>query len=210
MNSSHAPPRAASQSSSTAAIIHRDPATATQLAQTFCRQVMAKRKGLIGALTSICLITAMFSPAMARQSDLTKAIDVRADKSEYDEKAGTQTLSGNVEISQGTMKIKADRIAISLENNALSKIEGTGSPIRFEQENEEGELMQGEAKRIIYNAISGTLVLQGSATLTQPRQNLVSEQITFDARTQKVSAEGGGDSGRVTIQIQPPTPSNSK
>lgn len=157
-----------------------------------------------------CVIALAQTPAHARQSDLAKAIDVRADKSEYDEKAGTQTLSGNVEITQGTMKIKADKISISLQDNALSKIEGTGSPIRFEQENEEGELMQGEAKRIIYDAVEGTLILQGSATLTQPRQNLVSEQITFNSRTQKVSAEGGGDSGRVTIQIQPPTPSNTK
>ena len=157
-----------------------------------------------------CLSGVVVTPTHARQSDLTKAIDVRADKSEYDEKAGTQTLSGNVEITQGTMKIKADQIAISLKDNTLSKIEGTGAPIRFEQENEEGELMQGEAKRIIYNAIEGTLILQGSATLKQPRQNLVSELITFNSRTQKVSAEGGGDSGRVTLQIQPPTLSNNK
>lgn len=157
-----------------------------------------------------CLSSTVLTNVHARQSDLSKAIDVRADKSEYDEKAGTQTLSGNVEITQGTMKIKADKIAISLKDNALSKIEGSGAPIQFEQENEEGDLMRGEAKRIIYNALDGTLILQGSATLSQPRQNLVSEKITFNARTQKVSAEGGGDSGRVSIQIQPPTSSDTK
>ncbi len=70
--------------------------------------------------------------------------------------------------------------------------------------------MQGEARRIIYNALEGTLILQGSATLSQPRQNLVSDQITFNVRTQKVSAQGGGDTGRVSIQIQPPKPSNTK
>ena len=161
-------------------------------------------------LLGLCVLLSPISPALARQSDLTQPIDVRADRSEYDEKAGTQTLSGNVEITQGTMKIQADRIDISLKDNALSKIEGSGSPIRFEQENEEGELMQGEAQKIIYNALEGTLILQGSATLTQPRQNLVSEQIVFNARTQKVSAEGGGDSGRVSIQIQPPTSSENQ
>jgi len=164
-------------------------------------------KGARQLLLFACLTAMVTTTGHTRQSDLSKAIDVRADKSEYDEKAGTQTLSGNVEITQGTMKINADNIAISLKDNALSKIEGTGAPIRFEQENEEGELMQGEARRIIYDAIDGTLILQGSATLTQPRQNLVSDKITFNARTQKVSAEGGGDSGRVSIQIQPPTPS---
>ncbi len=145
------------------------------------------------------------SPSLnARESDLTQPIDVRADRSEFDEKAGTQTLKGNVEISQGTLKINAEQIAIALKDNALHTISGTGTPIRFQQENEAGELMRGEAGKILYDAIAGTLTLEGSATLSQPRQNLVSERIVFDARTQKVKAEGGGDTGRVNIQILPP------
>jgi len=153
-------------------------------------------------LATILLIAPL--TATARQSDRTKPIDVRADSSEFDEKAGVQTLTGNVQITQGTMQITADFIAISLKDNALSKIEGRGSPIRFVQENEAGELMNGEAREIIYDAINGTLVLKGSATLSQPRQNLSSDTITFDSQTQKVSADGGGDNGRVSIQIQPP------
>lgn len=146
------------------------------------------------------------SPSLhARESDLTQPIDVRADRSEFDEKAGTQTLQGNVEISQGTLKINAEQIAIALKDNALHTISGTGTPIRFQQENEAGELMRGEAGKILYDAIAGTLTLEGSATLSQPRQNLVSERIVFDARTQKVKAEGGGDTGRVNIQILPPS-----
>lgn len=146
------------------------------------------------------------SPSLnARESDLTQPIDVRADRSEFDEKAGTQTLKGNVEISQGTLKINAEQIAIALKDNALHTISGTGTPIRFQQENEAGELMRGEAGKILYDAIAGTLTLEGSATLSQPRQNLVSERIVFDARTQKVKAEGGGDTGRVNIQILPPS-----
>lgn len=159
-----------------------------------------RRMTLLGAV--LCLLA---QPAVSRESDLSQPIDVRADKSEFDEKAGLQTLTGNVEISQGTMRISADRIAIALKNNALSSITGTGSPIRFEQQNEAGELMSGKAQRISYDALAGTLILEGSATLSQPRQELVSERITFNARTQKVSAEGGPQEGRVSIQIQPPT-----
>ncbi|MFK8079248.1 MAG: lipopolysaccharide transport periplasmic protein LptA [Granulosicoccus sp.] len=154
-------------------------------------------------IATIVLIAPLIG--MARQSDRTKPIDVRADSSEFDEKAGVQTLQGNVQITQGTMQISADFIAISLKDNGLSKIEGRGSPIKFVQENEAGELMQGEANEIIYDAINGTLVLQGAASLSQPRQNLTSEKITFDSKTQKVSAKGGGDNGRVSIQIQPPS-----
>lgn len=143
--------------------------------------------------------------AHSRESDLTQPIDVQADKSEFDEKAGTQTLSGNVEIVQGTMRISADNISIALKNNALHTISGTGSPIKFQQDTEAGETLKGEAESIVYDAIAGTLILKGAAKLSQPRQNLVSNIIEFDARTQKVKAEGGGKTGRVSIQILPPT-----
>jgi lipopolysaccharide export system protein LptA len=160
-------------------------------------------------LTTLVLAAMALSTPIAshaRQSDFSQAIDVRADRSEFDQKAGTQTLTGNVEITQGSIKITANRISISLQNNALSRIEGSGSPIRFQQENDAGELITGIAEKISYDAISGTLILAGGATLTQPRQQLTSERIVFDSRSQKVSADGGGsDSGRVSIRIQPPT-----
>ncbi len=152
----------------------------------------------------------MVTPSLARESDLTQPIDVRADKSEFDESAGTQTLTGNVEISQGTMRINANKISITLKNNALHTIAGTGNPIKFEQQNEAGELMQGEASNLLYDAIAGTLTLEGAATLSQPRQNLKSERIVFDSRSQKVSAEGGGATGRVNIQILPPSAADTK
>lgn len=143
--------------------------------------------------------------AYARESDFTKPIFINADRTEYDEKTGVQIWSGNVVMSQGTMEINADRITITLRDNKLSRVEGTGSPIQFQQENEAGELVKGNANTIDYNADTNSLILGGSATLTQPGQRLKSERIVFDINRQKVSAEGG-DNGRVSIQIQPPEP----
>jgi len=162
------------------------------------------KKSLFRAILLTSALSLTFS-AMAKEGDLNQPIDVQADRSEFDEKAGTQTLSGNVEITQGTMRISAEEIAITLKNNALSTISGSGDPIRFEQENDVGEVLKGEAENVIYDAIAGTLTLEGSASLSQPRQNVVSNLIVFDARSQKVIAEGGGKTGRVSIQILPPT-----
>jgi len=144
------------------------------------------------------------SPVTARESDLREPIDVSADRSEYDQRSGTQTLIGNVEIRQGTMRISAEQVAISLSGGKLARIEGSGSPIRFEQENDDGEKITGEASTIDYDATDGTLVLAGGATLSQPGQSLSSERIAFDARSQKVRAEGGGNEGRVTIRLDAP------
>ncbi len=146
--------------------------------------------------------------AHARESDLAQPVDVSADRSQFDERAGTQVLEGNVDIRQGTLRIRADRIEIRLADGRLASIDGAGSPIRFEQEDEAGEPMRGEARRIRYDAVAGDLVLEGGATLSRPRQELTSERIRFDARTQTVSAEGDGgdgDTGRVNIRIEPPS-----
>jgi len=162
---------------------------------------------LIIICTCISVLCAVLigGSALARESDFTQPIFINADRTEYDEKTGVQVWSGNVEMSQGTMEIKADRITITLRDNKLSRIQGTGSPIQFQQENEAGELVSGNANSIDYNADTNNLILSGSATLTQPGQRLQSARIVFDINKQKVSAEGGNN-GRVSIQIQPPDP----
>jgi len=159
---------------------------------------------LCTAISMLCVLL-ISGIAHARESDFTQPIFINADRTEYDEKTGVQIWSGNVVMSQGTMEIKADRITITLRDNKLSRVEGTGSPIQFQQENEAGELVKGNANTIDYNAETNLLALSGSATLTQPGQRLQSERIEFDINRQKVTAEGGNDS-RVSIQIQPPEP----
>lgn len=141
--------------------------------------------------------------AKAKDGDENRPIDVNADRSEYDDKAGIQRLSGNVEIVQGSLKITAEEIAIHLKDRRLARIEGSGNPIRFEQLNNADEPIVGEATTIDYNAIDGTLILTGSARLKQPRQELNSNRIVFNSRAQTVQADGG-DKGRVTLRIQPP------
>jgi lipopolysaccharide export system protein LptA len=142
--------------------------------------------------------------SQARKSDFSKAINVQATSSEFDEKTGMQTLRGDVVISQGSMVIKADEIMVSIDFGKLSMIKGTGSPIHFEQENEEGELISGQCLEIIYDAKKASLILIGNAFLKQPNQELKGERIEFDSKNQKVHADGG-QKGRVTIKIQPPT-----
>lgn len=145
--------------------------------------------------------------ALARESDLLLPIDIDADRSEFDERAGLQILEGNVRITQGTMLITAERIEVRLKEGRLASIDGLGSPIQFEQDNELGERMRGSAQSLSYDAVTGSLILQGNATLQQPRQSLVSDRIVFDTVSQTVRAEGNksdGDSGRVRIRIEPP------
>ena len=166
---------------------------------TLRHPILNKRK-----LLALLFTVGLFSTAVnAKDGDEKQPIDVNADRSEYDDKAGIQRLIGNVEIVQGSLKIKAEEIAIHLKNKRLARIEGSGNPIRFEQLNNADEPIVGEATAIDYNAIDGTLILTGAARLQQPRQELNSNRIVFNSRAQTVKAEGG-EEGRVSIRIQPP------
>ena len=152
---------------------------------------------------TIALMPAPGHDLYAASGDFSKPIDVNADRSEFNEATGVQSLSGNVEIRQGSLSIRADAIKVYLADNKLSSIEGTGAPIVFQQRNDAGELVVGRCRAITYDAIKGRLILRGNAVLEQPKQKLTSDKIVFDSITQTVVAEGG-QSGRVSITIQPP------
>jgi len=149
------------------------------------------------------LVLALPSTLSARTEDFSQPLEFKADRLENDEKAGLHRLMGNVRITQGSMQITADKITVTLKDNKASIVTGEGSPIVFKQENDAGELVQGECRRITYDAANGRLTLSGDATLTEPKQALRSDKIVFDSITQTVVAEGG-DTGQVTITIQPP------
>ena len=122
---------------------------------------------ILPMLAAFCLLLAnaivVPSIATAAESDFSQPIDVSADRSEYNQKTGKQLLSGNVEIRQGSMLTKADSIDVVLADNKLSKIEGQGSPITFQQLNEEGELVTGSCDSISYDAVNGVLTMTGNA-----------------------------------------------
>ena len=151
------------------------------------------------------LLALLFSAAStlhANPDDRKKAINVKADNSEYDERAGTQVLSGNVEISQGSMSIKADTITIELKNDALYRIIGSGNPIRFQQLTLANELMRGQSNQISYNTQTSEITFKGDAEFERPGQKLSGHTIEYNMEALTFKA-AGNQKGRVSITLQP-------
>lgn len=163
-----------------------------------------KQRSIIAlTLSAIALALAMaVSVTHANPADRSKPINISADASEYDEKAGTQVLSGNVEISQGSMVIKADRIKVELKNNALFRITGNGNPIRFQQLTERNELLRGQSESISYNTETAEITFKGEAELERPGQKFTGHTINYNM-TDLTFKAAGNDKGRVSIVLQP-------
>jgi lipopolysaccharide export system protein LptA len=136
------------------------------------------------------------------KSDASKPINVQADQSDFDEKAGIQTLRGNVEITQGSLSVKADSIQIELKDGALFKIVGKGNPIRFQQQTDTGELMKGQSNRIEYNIQTTQITFSGDARFERPGQKLSGSSISYNMSSLTFKASGD-KKGRVNIVLQP-------
>lgn len=155
---------------------------------------------LLVLFTSV--VMSLTSAANAQTDDHTKPINVKADSSVFDERRGTQTLTGNVEVTQGSLSIAADMIEIQIKDGALYQIKGTGSPIIFQQLTLDNQLVRGECNEIIYNTVTTEISFRGNANFERPGQKLTGETIEYNLRELTFKAQGN-DEGRVNITLQP-------
>lgn len=168
-------------------------------------KALMKDSNIVAFVSFLLLLPALLllnGTATAQIADHTKPINVQADQSVYDERRGTQTLSGNVEVTQGSMSIAADTIKIEIKNGALFRITGTGSPIRFQQLTPDNGLVIGECNEISYNTTTTEIIFRGDATFERPGQKLSGETIEYNLRELTFKA-AGNDKGRVNITLQP-------
>jgi len=149
---------------------------------------------VIGLVFSAC--------ALAGSDDKSKPISIQADSSEFDQRSGIQTFSGNVQISQGSMSIVADSIRIETRNGEFYRISGSGNPIRFQQSDDDNNLMRGQSQRIVYDTSTSELIFEGDARFERPGQQFSGHRISYSLEALTFTASGDGDR-RVNIVLEP-------
>ena len=153
----------------------------------------------------VLLLTLPPGPASALSSDKDQPIDILADSVSIDEGKGTSTYTGNVEITQGSIRLLADQGVVEHRPGQPQKVNATGAPARFRQlPDTSKEYVTGTAKRVEYRLDSEELQLIGDAELTQGKDNFSSDRIVYD-RVKAVVKAGAAAQGkdRVRVTIQP-------
>lgn len=150
--------------------------------------------------------TVAFAPghvAEARTSDRNQPMDLSADQYAGGVNEGdAHVYTGNVEIVQGSLNIRAARAEVFLRNDNPDRVTLTGTPVVMSQELDDGSPMTARASTIHYTLNNDTIVLTGNAQIEQPRGNMSGERIVYNTATGRI--EGGGEGGgRVQMRIQP-------
>jgi lipopolysaccharide export system protein LptA len=155
-------------------------------------------------LYSIAAIALGASLAHAETADKGKPISFTSDGGEVNYEKKTGVLTGNVVITQGTLTIRADKI--NFKQNADNSLSATafGNPISFRQKRDDAEgYYEGWAQRAEYDGSTEQLELFDNAILKRGADEIRSNYITYNSKTELFKAEGrpattpiAGEAGR--------------
>jgi lipopolysaccharide export system protein LptA len=159
-----------------------------------------------GLLPSLLLVAGLILPGVgeARRDDRSQPMNIDADRSESSARgAGVSVLSGNVRISQGTMKVEADRAEIHQDDGQIVKVVLEGRPVTFEQELDDDQgMLHARALRVDYDTALDSLLLTGEVHIRQPRGELTSDRVEYSLESGRITSGGEGE-GRVRLRIEP-------
>ena len=140
------------------------------------------------------------------ESDFEKPIEVSAGHEHFDIKNNQLLLTDNVIVTQGSLRIEADRLEASggEAKDQADTFVTHGRPAVYTQLLENGTEISAEADQITYFQSQGRIELKGNAQITQGSSLSRGDTIVYDLTNQHVSARGSKESGeRVTTIFNP-------
>jgi lipopolysaccharide export system protein LptA len=148
----------------------------------------------IGAALFACFALACAPTVQAEKADREKNIEFQGDSGGGNAETKTGELVGHVIITQGTMAIKADRVTFKQNpDNSLSAT-AYGNPVRFREKRDGADdYYEGYAQRIVYDGEKRFIELFDNALLKKSGDEIRSNYITYNAATEKFTAEGRPD-----------------
>jgi len=150
------------------------------------------------------LLTGLLLPGIvaARSSDRDQPLDVQAGGLDGPVSQDGDTVLTDVTITQGSLKIDAQRATVSRIDGEVTRVLLKGAPASLQQENDDGQLMTARANLIDYDTSSESVLLTGSVHINQGRDEFRGERVRYDTRNGRITGDGGTD-GRIHLTIHP-------
>ena len=159
-------------------------------------------------LAAVMALSALPAPPAGAGNDefhITREdmVSIHADQAWEDVEPDTIHFSGHFEIRVRDWRISADSATLYGRLDDPDRMEMGGSPARLEVSYTQGgrlETVRGEAEEILYQRESATVLLNGSATLSQGENVLHSKAVEYDLNTNRFRTLG-----EAGLQIKLPT-----
>ncbi|MDB6164457.1 MAG: lptA [Xanthomonadaceae bacterium] len=152
---------------------------------------------LVGVLSAVATV------ALARTGDRSQPMDAEANQNSCTlGDAGQCVMTGNVQISQGSLDIRAAKATIFRAGGDISRALLSGSPVLLKQQMDDGTLMNAHASNVDYNLSTDVVIFTGDVIIQQPRGTMSGQRVVYNLKTGSVDS-GGEVNGRVKMRILP-------
>jgi lipopolysaccharide export system protein LptA len=159
-------------------------------------------------LPNIIFLIACLTPivAVALPEDGVQKMHIVSDSTLFNYKTGFNTYEGNVDVTQGGTRLKADRV--TTKSDLKHKMEeaiayGTKNPADYWTIPKKGDpLFHAQAKIIRFYPQKSEVFLEGDVVVTQGDNSFHGPIIVYNMKNQTISAPANNQ-GRATIVIQP-------
>ncbi|WP_440903277.1 lipopolysaccharide transport periplasmic protein LptA [Catenovulum sp. SX2] len=148
------------------------------------------------------------APSIALEADFSQNIVIDAKKQQLEIKTNTLSFSGDVEVKQGSLRMKADRLEVikADEDDPESQdiLRAIGLPASYKQVLDSGETLIATAKNIQYKVKDRILTLSGNANISQQNSQVSGDVIEYDLVAQKLVASGNNQKGQKVRTVLTP------
>jgi lipopolysaccharide export system protein LptA len=150
--------------------------------------------------------------ASAERADRAKPVNVEADRLSLDDIKKESLFEGNVQLTQGTLMLRADRVVVRQDEQGFNYAFATGEPAYFRQKREGvDEYIEGFAQRLEYDGRQDKVEMFTNARVKKGIDEVRGDYISYNAVTEFYQVIGGGTAaatpsnpqGRVRAVIQP-------
>jgi lipopolysaccharide export system protein LptA len=161
-------------------------------------------------LPLLLFVIAIAGGARAELADRDKPININADELTANNETLESVFKGNVVLTQGTLRIAADRVVIKEDKEGYRYAVAYGAPVAFRQKRDKvDDYIEGWAERAEYDNKSEVLKLFNKARIKSTQGDLNGDFITYDTARELFQVTGAAPGatnpvpGRVKMTIEP-------
>lgn len=141
-------------------------------------------------LTCLVLLCCAVVRVQALPSDREQPVNIEADTAELSQEAGQTIYRGHVKLTQGSLKIFADEIIISVTEGILRNLVASGQQASLSQlVTADKPEITATADVIHYNIAADSLLLEGTANIVHGDSQFAGNRIEYLIKAEKVQAE---------------------
>ena len=151
-------------------------------------------------------------PAAAEKTDREKPIRYSANSLDGNQTEGSVILNGKVEVQQGTILLRADRVILKQQADGSYNATATGKPVTFRQKMDDSdEYVDAQALRIEYLGSKDLVELYEQGWIKRGKDEVRGSFLTYNSSNGQFAGRGSwppagtapNPDGRVVGVIQP-------